>query len=81
MKFHTYLIGLAALALGVVFSTSPVLAESEVVDVAVGAQYGTTHVDVSPGRVDAFAHSFAATFGGQHTAVRSDRDPQPPAAC
>jgi hypothetical protein len=33
--------------------------------VAVGAQYDTTHVYVSPGDMDAFVNSFAATFGGQ----------------
>lgn len=33
--------------------------------VAVGPQYGSTHVYVSPGELDAFVASFAATFGGQ----------------
>lgn len=34
-------------------------------DVAVGAQYDSTHVYVAPGDLDAFVNSFAATFGGQ----------------
>ena len=33
--------------------------------VAVGAQYDSTHVYVSPNDMDAFVKSFAATFGGQ----------------
>ncbi|MEU8760079.1 glyoxalase [Streptomyces sp. NPDC048659] len=35
---------------------------------AVGPQYDTTYVYVSPGSVDAFAASWGATFGGTHTA-------------
>jgi hypothetical protein len=34
-------------------------------DVGVAAQYGSTHVYVSPADVDRFVHSFLATFGGQ----------------
>jgi predicted enzyme related to lactoylglutathione lyase len=34
-------------------------------EVAVGAQYGGTHVYVAPGDLDAFVNSFVATFGGQ----------------
>jgi len=34
-------------------------------EVAVGAQYDSTHVYVSPNDIDAFVTSFAATFGGQ----------------
>ncbi|WP_263349718.1 hypothetical protein [Acidicapsa acidisoli] len=34
---------------------------------AVGAQYDTTHVDVSPSDVDAFVASFLGTFGGKST--------------
>jgi predicted enzyme related to lactoylglutathione lyase len=34
-------------------------------DVAVGAQYDSTHVYVAPGDLDAFVKSFIATFGGQ----------------
>jgi hypothetical protein len=35
--------------------------------VAVGPQYGTTHVYVAPADVDCFVASFLATFGGQST--------------
>ncbi len=35
--------------------------------VAVGSQYDTTHVYMSPDDVDAFVQSFTATFGGQST--------------
>jgi hypothetical protein len=35
--------------------------------VAVGPQYGTTHVYVAPADVDRFVASFLATFGGQST--------------
>lgn len=35
------------------------------VEVAVGAQYDSTHVYVAPGDLDAFVNSFIATFGGQ----------------
>ncbi|MFB6877470.1 glyoxalase [Streptomyces sp. NPDC056323] len=34
---------------------------------AVGPQYDTTHVYVTPGAVDAFVTSWGATFGGTHT--------------
>ncbi|MGM9335677.1 glyoxalase [Streptomyces murinus] len=36
--------------------------------VAVGAQYDSTHVYVTPGEMDAFVDSWQATFGGTHTA-------------
>ncbi len=42
-------------------------ASTEEATVAVGPQYGTTHVYVSPGDVDRFAKSFVATFGGNST--------------
>ncbi len=35
------------------------------VGVAVGAQYDSTHVYVSPADLDAFVNSFVATFGGK----------------
>ncbi|MFD5563413.1 glyoxalase [Kitasatospora griseola] len=35
--------------------------------IAVGAQYDTTHVYVTPGSMDAFVTSWEATFGGSHT--------------
>ncbi|MFK2854720.1 glyoxalase [Dyella humi] len=34
-------------------------------DVAVGAQYDTTHVYIAPGDFDTFVNSFTATFGGK----------------
>jgi len=34
-------------------------------DVAVGAQYDSTHVYVTPGDLEVFVNSFAATFGGR----------------
>lgn len=36
-------------------------------DYSVGPQYDTTHVYVTPDKVDAFVKSFAATFGGTST--------------
>jgi hypothetical protein len=42
-------------------------AHSPTPQVAVGAQYDTTHVYVAPDDVDKFAASFLATFGGQST--------------
>lgn len=36
-------------------------------DVAVGAQYDTTHVYVAPAQVDAFVNSLIQTFGGKST--------------
>ncbi|MEU6200672.1 glyoxalase [Streptomyces sp. NPDC047061] len=45
---------------------------------AVGPQYDTTHVYVTPGQEDAFADSWVATFGGTHTAkVVTDVTPTP----
>ena len=41
--------------------------ESPASTVAVGAQYDTTHVYVSPSDVDAFVASFLGTFGGKST--------------
>ncbi|MGW2955285.1 VOC family protein [Streptomyces eurythermus] len=60
-------------ALSVVGSGSPTLAHSEraaaaVPATAVGPQYDTTHVYVTPGDVDTFVASWEATFGGTHTA-------------
>lgn len=42
-------------------------AQPPVSQVAVGAQYDTTHVYVAPEDVDKFVSSFLATFGGQST--------------
>ena len=44
--------------------STPVRAEAPV---AVAPQYDTTHVYVAPEDVDAFVHSFTATFGGKST--------------
>src|SRR5271166_6227198 len=33
--------------------------------VAIGSQYDSTHVYVTPSALDAFVNSFVATFGGQ----------------
>lgn len=38
---------------------------AEIAEVAVGAQYDTTHVYVAPGSMDAFVRSFVETFGGK----------------
>ncbi|MEJ0039658.1 MAG: glyoxalase [Gammaproteobacteria bacterium] len=61
-------ISTAALWLAAVAFTPPALAGGTTTEalprVAVGPQYDTTHVYVSPGDVDRFAHSFLATFGG-----------------
>jgi predicted enzyme related to lactoylglutathione lyase len=55
----------AALLLG---AGTPAFARSNAgAPVSVGPQYDTTHVYVAPEDVDAFARSFAATFGGQST--------------
>jgi len=40
-------------------------AAAETPNVAVGAQYDSTHVYVAPGDLEAFVDSFVATFGGQ----------------
>ncbi|MGW8698957.1 glyoxalase [Streptomyces lavenduligriseus] len=60
-------------ALSVVGSGAPTSAHSEraaatVPTTAVGPQYDTTHVYVTPGDVDTFVASWEATFGGTHTA-------------
>ncbi|MGY5122651.1 glyoxalase [Streptomyces sp. 900105755] len=45
---------------------------------AVGPQYDTTHVYVTPGQEDAFVDSWVATFGGTHTTkVVTDVTPTP----
>ncbi|MFI1766175.1 glyoxalase [Streptomyces sp. NPDC020800] len=59
-------------ALSVVGSGAPSSARDEAAaapasTTAVGPQYDTTHVYVTPGKVDAFAASWTATFGGTHT--------------
>lgn len=46
---------------------APSLARDVHPQVGVGAQYDTTHVYVDPDKVDVFAQSFLATFGGTST--------------
>lgn len=59
-------------ALSVVGSGAPSSAQNEdraaATTTAVGPQYDTTHVYVTPGATDAFVASWEATFGGSHTA-------------
>ncbi|MFE4334348.1 glyoxalase [Streptomyces sp. NPDC056831] len=60
-------------ALSVVGSGAPSSAQDEAAaapasTTAVGPQYDTTHVYVTPGAVDAFVAGWGATFGGTHTA-------------
>nr|WP_244211395.1 hypothetical protein [Streptomyces antibioticus] len=60
-------------AFGVVGSGAPSSAQNEnraaaASTTAVGPQYDTTHVYVTPGATDAFVASWEATFGGTHTA-------------
>ncbi|MDE1995972.1 MAG: glyoxalase [Rhizobiaceae bacterium] len=45
----------------------PLSASAARIEVGVGAQYDTTHVYVASDKVDAFAKSFIATFGGTST--------------
>jgi predicted enzyme related to lactoylglutathione lyase len=55
----------AELAIALTAASAPVWADSAIPLVAVGSQYDSTHVYVSPENVDRFADSFVATFGGQ----------------
>ena len=58
----------AALSLLVQASPSGAKADTDPGDgVAVGPQYGTTHVYIAPRDFDAFVNSFVATFGGKPT--------------
>ncbi|WP_266157019.1 glyoxalase [Dyella silvatica] len=59
-------LGLGAASLGIVTPLQARTAQATA-EVAVGAQYDTTHVYVDPSEVDAFVQSFLATFGGQST--------------
>ncbi|WP_245261449.1 glyoxalase [Hyphomicrobium sp. 802] len=59
---------LASLVAAVAIIATPAdRAFAEETTVAVGPQYGTTHVYVSPEDVDRLAKSFVATFGGSST--------------
>jgi hypothetical protein len=53
------------LAIVAMAASTSVRADSVVPTIAVGPQYDSTHVYVSPENVDRFAESFVATFGGQ----------------
>ncbi|WP_371643269.1 glyoxalase [Streptomyces mirabilis] len=56
----------------------PAAAVLPVVTTAVGPQYDTTHVYVTPGAMDAFVTCWEATFGGTNTAkVVTDVTPTP----
>lgn len=68
MKLQRHLLGVAALAIGLLAGPISASADSSLASVAVGAQYDTTHVYVSPDEVDVFVNSFTATFGGKSTA-------------
>ncbi|MFE6741698.1 glyoxalase [Streptomyces tubercidicus] len=68
-----WVLSAAMVALSVVGSGAPSSARDGAAAVsasttAVGPQYDTTHVYVTPGKVDAFVASWGATFGGTHTA-------------
>jgi predicted enzyme related to lactoylglutathione lyase len=55
----------ACVPLAIVSFLSNARADDGASNVAVGAQYDTSHVYVAPADVDRFAASFAATFGGK----------------
>jgi predicted enzyme related to lactoylglutathione lyase len=60
----------SALACFLLLSGSPSEAQTRSggqTEIAVGPQYGTTHVYVVPGDLEAFVKSFLATFGGSAT--------------
>jgi hypothetical protein len=61
------LAGVALVAIYLLLAATPGVA-SDVTrqrDIAVGAQYDSTHVYVPPGDLDSFVSAFAATFGGK----------------
>ncbi|MCS0600047.1 glyoxalase [Streptomyces sp. LP11] len=62
------LVALSVLGAGAPSSAEGEAAEATAPTTAVGPQYDTTHVYVTPGAVDAFVASWGATFGGTHTA-------------
>jgi hypothetical protein len=65
-KFSTLLAALT-LAAAPAYSAFADQVKAQTPEVAVGAQYDTTHVYVAPESVDAFVSSFLATFGGKST--------------
>lgn len=58
------LVRLVALGFCLAHFTAAGQSPADEVGVAVGPQYDSTHVYVAPGDLDAFVHSFIATFGG-----------------
>lgn len=65
------------LAMGLALS-SPWAAMAETNSVAVGPQYDTTHVYVTPGKMDDFVNSLLKTFGGKATKrISADVTPTP----
>lgn len=68
MQTRKWIWACAALLLLAPFVVSPSRSQAQVAKtsgVAVGAQYDSTHVYVTPADIDTFVKSFAATFGGQ----------------
>ena len=56
-----------ALASSLLLGAGAIAARTTTPEVAVGAQYDTTHVYVAPDQVDAFVKSLIQTFGGKST--------------
>ncbi|MFE4330533.1 glyoxalase [Streptomyces sp. NPDC056831] len=63
----TVMVALSVVGSGTPSSAQGRAAAAPVPTTAVGPQYDTTHVYVTPGTVDAFDASWGATFGGTHT--------------
>ncbi|MFK4272758.1 glyoxalase [Streptomyces milbemycinicus] len=62
------MVALSVVGFGAPSSAQDEAAAATISTTAVGPQYDTTHVYVTPGAVDAFVASWEATFGGTHTA-------------
>ncbi|MDW6057376.1 hypothetical protein SAZ11_03970 [Streptomyces sp. FXJ1.4098] len=62
------MVALSVMGFGAPSSAQDEAAAATISTTAVGPQYDTTHVYVTPGAVDAFVASWEATFGGTHTA-------------
>jgi hypothetical protein len=65
---RTKIIGIAAMLVGAIFfqpESAGARAAAKTSQVAVGAQYGTTHVYVAADDMDRLAASILATFGGK----------------
>ncbi len=63
-----FLVALSVMGAGAPSSAQDDGPAAKATTTAVGPQYDTTHVYVTPGAVDAFVTSWQATFGGTHTA-------------